>query len=128
SPPQLRKVFLRGRDLRLPLREHLRLVLAATAEEFASKDSDHESVLVAKSIARDPDRFLRAIDQLRAAGWTLDEIDSPALREIAMRFEEQVRECGFTFVHDADRVALADAQKCQPLFSNLLLFGFDAAH
>src|SRR5438093_2768514 len=125
SPPRLRELLLRGRDLHVPLREHLRLLLAGTAEQFASKNSDDETVLVAKSIARDPDRFLRAIDELRAAGWSFDEIDSPGLRDIAARFEEQVRECGFTFVHDADRAALAHAQ---PLFSNLLLFGFDAAH
>ena len=125
SPPQLRELLLRGRDLRVPLREHLRLILAVTAEEFASKSTDDETVLVAKSIARDADRFLRALDELRAAGWTFDEIESPGLREIAARFEQRVHECGFTFVHDADRVALAHAQ---PLFSNLLLFGFDAAH
>jgi hypothetical protein len=125
SPPQLRELLLRGRDLHMPLREHLRLILAVTAEEFASKSTDDETVLVAKSIARDADRFLRALDELRAAGWTFDEIESPALREIAARFEQRVHECGFTFVHDADRAALAHAQ---PLFSNLLLFGFDAAH
>ena len=125
SPPQLREVLLRGRDLRVPLREHLRLILGVTAEEFASKDSNDESVLAAKSIARDPDRFLRAIDELRAAGWTFDEIDSPELRQIATQFEEKVRECGFTFVHRADRAALADPH---PVFSDLLLFGFDAAH
>src|SRR5438093_7551857 len=98
SPPQLRKLLLQGRDLHVPLREHLRLVLAVTAEEFASKSTDEETVLVAKSIARDADRFLRALDELRAAGWTLDEIESPALREIAARSEERVPECGFTFV------------------------------
>src|SRR5438477_5802171 len=125
SPPQLRELLLRGGGQRVPLREHLRLILAVTAEEFASKSTDDKTVLVAKSIARDADPFLRALDELRAAGWTLDEIESPALREIAARFEERVRECGFTFVHDADRAALAHAQ---PLFSNLLLFGFDAAH
>jgi PD-(D/E)XK nuclease superfamily len=125
SPSQLREALLRGRNLHVPLREHLRLLLAITAEEFASKSTDDETVLVAKSIARDADRFLRALDELRAAGWTLDEIDSPGLREIAARFEEQVRGCGFTFVHDADRAVLVHAQ---PLFSNLLLFGFDAAH
>jgi PD-(D/E)XK nuclease superfamily len=125
SPPQLRELLLRGRDLHVPLREHLRLILATTAEEFASKSSDDGTVLVAKSIARDADRFLRALDELRAAGWTFDEIESPALREIAARFEQRVHECGFTFVHDADRAALAQAQL---LFSNLLLFGFDAAH
>src|SRR6266516_1954272 len=125
SPPQLRELLLRGRDLHVPLREHLRLILAITAEEFASKSSDDGTVLVAKSIARDADRFLRALDELRAACWTFDEIESPALREIAARFEQRVHECGFTFVHDADRAALAQAQL---LFSNLLLFGFDAAH
>jgi PD-(D/E)XK nuclease superfamily len=125
SPSQLREVLLRGRNLQVPLREHLRLLLAVTAEEFASKSTDDETVLVAKSIARDANRFLRALDELRVAGWTLDEIESPTLREIAARFEEQVRECGFTFVHDADRAALAHAQS---LLGNLLLFGFDAAH
>jgi hypothetical protein len=125
SPPQLRELLLRGRDLRVPLREHLRLILAVTAEEFASKSTDDETVLIAKSIARDADRFLRVLDELRTAGWAFDEIESPWLREIAARFEQRVNECGFTFVHDADRVALAHAQ---PLLSNLLLFGFDAAH
>src|SRR5256885_12548175 len=125
SPPQLRELLLRGGDQRVPLREHLRLILAVTAEEFASKSSDDKTVLVAKSIARDADRFLRALDELRAAGWTFDEIESPALREIAARFGQRVHECGFTFVHDADRAARAHTQ---PLFSNLLLFGFNAAH
>src|SRR5438477_7589553 len=125
SPLQLRELLLRGGDQHVPLREHLRLILAVTAEEFASKSSDDKTVLVAKSIARDADRFLRALDELRAAGWTFDEIESPALREIAARFEQRVHECGFTFVHDADRAARAHAQ---PLFSNLLLFGFEAAH
>lgn len=128
SPPQLRELLLRGSDLHVPLREHLRLLLAVTAEEFANSNRDNETLLIAKSIARDPDRFLRALDELRAAGWSFDEIDSLGLREIAARFEEQVRECGFTFVHIADRAALLYARKSQPRLSNLLLFGFDAAH
>src|SRR6266699_3848459 len=53
SPSQLREVLLRGRNLHVPLREHLRLILAVTAEEFASKSTDDEKVLVAKSIVRD---------------------------------------------------------------------------
>ena len=128
SPPQLRELLLRGADLRVPLREHLRLLLAVTAEEFVNSNRDNETLLIAKSIARNPDRFLHALDELRAAGWSFDEIDSPELREIASRFEEQVRECGFTFVQVADRDALAYARKSHPLLSNLLLFGFDAAH
>src|SRR5215475_3814466 len=128
SPPQLREVLLRSGDLRAPLREHLRLLLAVTAEGFASTKRDEETLLIAKSIARDPDRFLRALDELRGAGWSLDEIDSFGLREIAARFEGQVRECGFTFIQAADRAALVCVRKSQPLFSDLLLFGFDAAH
>lgn len=138
SPPQLREILLRERGLRAPLREHLRLLLAVTAEEFATESIDppsldyglagNDAALVAKSIARDPDHFLRALDQLGAAGWSVDEIDSPALREIAARFQQQARKCGFTFVYDADRAAVREAEKSQPFFSNLLLFGFDAAH
>jgi hypothetical protein len=129
SPPQLREVLLRERGLNVPLREHLRLLLAVTAEQFATEQtSNEEALLVAKSIARDPDHFLRALDQLGAAGWSFDEIDSLALREIAARFEKQARACGFTFVYEADRAAVQNADKVESLFSNLLLFGFDAAH
>jgi hypothetical protein len=128
SPPQLRELLLRGRDLNVPLREHLRLFLAIAAEELASSNGNNEAAFVAKSIARDPDHFLRAVDQLRAAGWSFEEIDAPPLRAIAAQFEKQVRECGFTLVYDADRDAALSAPESPPLFSNLLLFGFDAAH
>jgi hypothetical protein len=127
SPPQLRELLLRSRDINVALREHLRLFLAIAAEEVAEK-GDREDSLVTKSIARDPDHFLRALDQLRAAGWSFDEIDEPPLAAIAADFEKQVRECGFTFVYDADRDAALSAAESPSVFSNLLLFGFDAAH
>src|SRR6266446_1601767 len=129
SPPQLRETLLREVRLKLALREHLRLLLAVTAEEFAAgMDDNEEFALVAKSIARDPNHFLRALDQLGAAGWAFEEIDSPPLREIAARFEKQARDCGFTFVYEADRAAVRGAEKSGAPFSNLLLFGFDASH
>src|SRR5438105_5052400 len=129
SPPQLRENLLREVRLKLPLREHLRLLLAVIAEEFAAEKIDsEESALVATSIARDPDHFLRALDELGAAGWAFEEIDSPALGEIATRFEKQARDCDFTFVYEADRAAVRAAEKSGALFSNLLLFGFDASH
>src|SRR5437764_3624850 len=129
SPPQLRETLLREVRLKLPLREHVRLLLTVTAEEFAAEKIENEgSALVAKSIARDPDHFLRALDQLGAAGWAFEEIDSPALREIAARFEKQARDCDFTLVYEADRAAVRAAEKSGALFSNLLLFGFDASN
>jgi hypothetical protein len=129
SAQQLRENLLRSCCLKVPLREHLRLLLAATAEKFASEEiGNEEAVLTAKSIARDPDHFLRALDHLGAAGWSFDEIDSVALREIAGRFEKQARDCGFTFVCGADRETLRAAEKSPPLFGDLLLYGFDAGH
>ncbi|HEV3148795.1 MAG TPA: hypothetical protein VGZ24_09115, partial [Chthoniobacterales bacterium] len=131
SAPQLREHLLRASKLDVPLREHLRLFLAVTAEEIAAefeKAENEEALPIAKSIARDPDHFLRALDQLGAAGWNIDEIDSSALREIAARFHRHTRKCGFTFVYDADRTAIRRPEKSPPLFSYLLLFGFDAAH
>ena len=128
SPPQLRELLLRGRDINVPLREHLRLFLATAAEELASGNGNNEAALVAKSIVRDPDHFLRALDQIRAAGWSFEEIDAPPLRAIATQLEKQVRASGFTFVYDADRDAAQSAPQSPLLFSNLLLFGFDASH
>src|SRR6266849_4631634 len=125
SPAQLRELLLRGSGLNIPLREHLRLLLAIAAEELANNNPES---LVARSVARDPDHFLRVIDQLHAAGWELQEIEPLVLREIAARFERRVRDCGFTLVHEADRAAVANTEKSEPRFSHLLVCGFDGAH
>ncbi|HZS16379.1 MAG TPA: PD-(D/E)XK nuclease family protein [Candidatus Udaeobacter sp.] len=128
SPAQLRELLLRRRRLNVPLREHLRLLLAVTAEQVARENGNSEATLIANSIARDPDRFLRELDQLGAAGWTADEIDASAVRAIAAQFENHVRECGFTVVYDADRQALARAPESPAVFNKVLVFGFDGAH
>jgi len=124
SAAQLRERLLRGCGLDIPLREHLRLLLAIAAEQLAGEDPES---LVAKSIARDPDHFLRVIDQLHAAGWDFDEITEPALREIAGRFAKIARDCEFTFVHEADRLAATSAEQLRPRFAHLLVVGFNGA-
>src|SRR5215468_11378887 len=128
-PAQLRELLLRGSSLNLPLREHLRLLLAVAAEEIAANtDSQQSGNLIVKSVVRDPDYFLRLFDELGAAGWSLAEVDQPILSEIAARFYKICRGCGFTFVHEADRLAGAKVEKNLPRFSNLLITGFDGAH
>jgi PD-(D/E)XK nuclease superfamily protein len=128
SPAQLREILQRGGRLDLPLREHLRLVLSIAAEEIAGKiDSEQSAYLAAKSVARDPDHFLRIFDELGAAGWSLANIGEPVLGEIAACFDKLCRECGFTFVHEADRLSLEKAEKLPPRFSSLLVTGFDGA-
>jgi hypothetical protein len=128
-PAQLREFLLRDSGLKLPLREHLRLILAITAEEFAANiDSDQSDSLIAKAIARDPDYFLRLFDEFGAAGWDVAEVGQPGLIEIATQYKKMCRECGFSFVHEADRLAVTNAAKLPPRFGRLLVTGFDGAH
>ena len=128
-PGQLREFLLRDAALKLPLREHLRLLLAIAAEEFAANtDSEESDSLIARAVARDPDYFLRLFDELGSADWEVAELVQPALAEIAARFKKMCRDCGFAFVHEADRRAAEDAAKLPPRFSQLLVSGFDGAH
>jgi PD-(D/E)XK nuclease superfamily protein len=129
TPPQLRELLLRRSTLKLPLREHLRLLLAITADELANKSKDSSTqTSVAKSIARDPDNFLRAFDQLRAAGCELNELEPPILRELATTFEKRVHRSGFTLVHEADRFLVETANEAAIEFGELLVSDFDGAH
>jgi PD-(D/E)XK nuclease superfamily len=128
-PAQLREFLLRDSRLKLPLREHLRLLLAIAAEEFAANiDGEQPDSLIAKAVVRDPDHFLRLFDELGAAGWDVAEVSQPVLAEIAIQFKKMCCECGFAFVHEADRRAAANAAKLPPRFSQLLVTGFDGAH
>ncbi len=120
SPAQLREELFRDGEMRLPLREHLRLLLSIAAEKCAREGSG----TVAPAVARAPDPLLRAIDKLGSAGWNFAEESSTEMREIAARFEALVAACGFTFIHDADRAAVFASVR----FNNLLIAGFDGAH
>lgn len=135
SPRLLREILLRGSSAKLPLREHLRLLLATAAEEFSartrageSEQDDFDLATIAKSVARDPDHFLRAIDQLNAAGWSFADAGSPALQKIVDSFQKLAGQCGFQMLHEADRTAVEAAATSPPRFSDLLVTGFNAAH
>ncbi len=76
-PAQLRATLLRQINMQLPLREHLRLLVAIAAEECMQLPAEREArkqrtyepdYRAAKSVARGPDYFLRALDQLSGAG------------------------------------------------------------
>ncbi|PYL22830.1 MAG: hypothetical protein DMF44_09805, partial [Verrucomicrobia bacterium] len=128
-PGQLREILLGDSALTIPLREHLRLLLAIAAKEFAADvDSEQPGSLIARAVARDPDYFLRLLDELGAAGWGMADADQPVLTEIATSFTKMCHDCGFAFVHQADRLATANAAKVPHPFSQLLVTGFDGAH
>jgi hypothetical protein len=129
TPARLREMLLSEQAASLPLREHLRLLLANAAESIATRASeDVDLAAIAKSISRSPDNLLRTFDQVSAAGWDFQNIAAPAAREIIQQFQKLVRQSEFKLVHEADRDALAAAKKEPPRFSHLLLVGFTAKH
>src|SRR5205823_1970856 len=122
--------------MRLPLREHLRLLLAIAAEECMKLPEDpalrekrmlEAAFLAAKSVARTPDHLLRTIDRLGAAGWDFAAVELPALRDVEARFQRQLADCGFELIHTADRRALNQISTSPPIFANILVIGFIGA-
>ncbi len=137
SPPELRELLSSKSEMRLPLREHLRVLLSIAAEECMELPEDsalrekrtlEADFLAAKSVARAPDHLLRAIDQLGAAGWDFSAVKLPALREVEARFQKHVARCGFELIHTSDLRAAENAVKADPLFANILVAGFNGAH
>src|ERR1700704_464265 len=137
TPPAIRELLSVKNEMQLPLREHLRLILAIAAEESMKLPEDpaqrekrmlEADFLAAKSVARAPDHLLRTIDQLGAAGWDFSAVDLPALREVEAHFQDHVARCGFELIHTADRRALDHAGASLPLFASILVTGFNGAH
>src|SRR5262249_36397315 len=129
TPPLLRELLLANGTSAVPLREHLRLLMAMAAESVATQRADDVDFgTIAKSIARSPDNLLRVFDQISAAGWNFEQIGPPAVGEIIREFQKLVRKCDFKLVHEADRSCLESVDVHPTNFSALLLSGFTAAH
>ena len=130
-PARLREFLQSAATPRVPMREDLRLLLSSAAEQcavdFQSKDRT-DDFQIATAVAREPDRLLYAIDNVTAAGASFVEFASPAVIEIARRFEQTLEACGCVLLSEADRQLLQTAPAGQPRFSKLLVTGFDAAH
>src|SRR5438477_12094649 len=88
TPAHLRELLLAEDASSLPLREHLRLLLATAAESVASRTSENvDLTTIAKSISRSPDNLLRTFDQVSAAGGDVQNIGPTAVREIIQEFQ-----------------------------------------
>src|SRR2546423_10863194 len=80
TPPRLRELLLAEGASALPLREHLRLLLATAAESVATRTlGDIDLASIAKSISRSPDNLLRTFDQVSAAGWDFESTGAPGV-------------------------------------------------
>ena len=131
TPPQLRDLLLDSTGVKLPLREHLRLLLSIAAEEFIHSSAAGEptaSVMAARAVLREPDHLLRTIDELSAAGWAFREVGPEAFRQVVARFDSLVKQCGFTSIQAADRLAGKGPRGGKLIVEDLLIAGFDGAH
>lgn len=130
-PAGLREFFQSAGTPRVPMREHLRLLLSSAAERCAvhfQSENKTDDFQVAKAVAREPDRLLDAINNVTAAGGSFAEFASPAVAEIARRFDDILKTCSCVLLPGADCQLLQAARAGQPRFSKLLVTGFDAAH
>ena len=104
---------------RVPLREHLHLLLAAAAERGGAAGA---------GVAASPDVLLKAIDLLSAGGWDFADAGPVALRPVVAEFERLVGRAGFRLMHDADRALLTAVRVAEPHFAALFITGFEAQH
>jgi hypothetical protein len=109
---------------RIPLREHLRLLLATAAERAAASGGDR----AVDAIAVAPDELLKAIDMIGGAGWDYDEAGPHRLKRVVAGFHRLLDRAGWQLVHQADRDALAAVGAAPSCFTELLLIGFNAMH
>ena len=121
TPGELRERLSRHLSIttRVPIREHLHLLLATAAERCGDAGA---------SVAASPDRLLKAVDLVSAGGWDFSQTGPAALRPIVADFEKLARDAGFQTMHAADRALLQRARATRPHFAALFITGFDAAH
>ncbi|MDR3402878.1 MAG: PD-(D/E)XK nuclease family protein [Chthoniobacter sp.] len=110
--------------LQIPLREHLRLLLATAAERVAASANTEATAAVAAA----PDQLLKAIDMIGQAGWDFSTAGPRQLQPIVAEFRRLLAGAEFQLVHDADRAALVSARQAPQLYEDLFVIGFHAFH
>jgi hypothetical protein len=128
TPAELRDLLAKylGLRTRMPLREHLHLLLSIAAEsELAGTPLPAPALL---SAAAEPDALLRTIDHLSAGGWTFEEGGPAPLHPAVRKFHKLMAACRFDLVHDMDRTLRERAKQGAEVFSDVFVAGFSGAH
>ncbi|MDB6172964.1 MAG: hypothetical protein JWL59_2275 [Chthoniobacteraceae bacterium] len=131
TPSELREDLIKRMALRqrIPLREHLQLLLAVAAEAILEAGTEDEaSLAAARAVAGAPDHLLHAVDQLSAGGWDFIDAGPEALRPIVREFKRLLERCEFQLMHDVDRELHRRAKSQTPLFANVFIAGFSGAN
>jgi PD-(D/E)XK nuclease superfamily len=105
----------------------LRLVARACAEKLALKAGKDNATLT--SVIREPGAFLRAYDLLLGAGWDPAREGAVYGRELARKMQLALEEFRIATQAGLHRHLWREAtSRKEPLFANLLVIGFNAAH
>lgn len=123
TPAGLRELLREQSHGAVPVREHLRLLLAIAAEQLNDGDN-----LAAKSVLRAPEHLLRTLERLDLAGWNFERVGPAPFLPIVKRFRENLRASGLSTVGQFDRDLLASCSARSPIFANVLITAFDGAH
>jgi len=123
TPGQLREHLLgvTAPGTRLALREELHLLMSAAAEATGASPS-------ARSIAADPDEWVRAYDRMSAAGYGAGALERGDWRAIAKRYEHYQAESAVWRAQKADQFLCRDDSASGRVFPTLLMVGFSATH
>ena len=128
TPRLLRDLLLPRTTETAPSQEDLRLLLALAAEEtLESEAAAADEQQAAKAVHRAPDHLLRMLERIEAAGWQFDQLRLRSFQPIVRRFRELLRDAGLALHAQLDRAAIK-ASSDEPLFSRVLITGFDGAH
>lgn len=128
TPGILRELLLRMYGEQVPTAEDLRLLLAMAAEQTATEDAAPEITQVATAVFRAPDHLLQTLERLATAGWNFDDLRLRSFQPIIRRFRALMTAAGIGLRADVDRLVFRRSVAEPPLFSRLLVTGFDGAH
>ncbi len=129
TPLHLRALLAAESEILPAPREHLRLLLALSAEQLlVDKKLPEAQRLAAISVRRTPDHLLRLLEQLSGAGADFEQIDLPAFRPVVRKFRAHLKATTLEISPESDRRALAHAGQTGPALGPLLISGFHGGH
>jgi hypothetical protein len=129
TPSDLR-TFLLGElspKIQTATQAELRLVARVAAETLLEEQNADQPIV---SVAREPGSFLRGYDLLLGAGWDPAKDGAPYGRSLTREMGRLVEQKGIATQSGIHRQLLQQVaeDRGEPLFSNLLIVGFNAAH
>jgi hypothetical protein len=113
-----------GLTTRIPIREHLHLLLATAAEHVGRTQNER----VIHALAAAPDQLLKAVDMIGGAGWEFRDAGPSWLWPVVREFYRLLDRADWQMMHQANRDALAAVSRKPACFTELFVFGFNPLH